>query len=738
MGNVEVKKSICMWCKGECGVLVYVKNGRLIKIEEDPEYPIKSFPGPRGCIRINAATEFVYHSERVRYPLKRVGERGEGKWRKITWTQALDEIAERLNEIREKYGPEALAITLGTYRTHLEYITRFLNLYGTPNNVGQSQICFGPRSVMAKAIVGMFPHYSVTANTKCIVLLGIEPSVSRPITYYAIRKAIENGAKLIVIDPRRSFSASHADIWLKLRPGTDCALLMGMIYTIIDEKLYDSEFVEKWCYGFDRLKEHVKKYSPEKVEKITMVDSEKIKQAARLYASNKPGCIIEGMGVEQQPNNAQILHARWILSALVGNIDVDGGEILFGPHPKLITTQEIELSDKLPSEQKKKQLGSDRFKLLSWPGYELITESVKRVWGKSAGSQMEECKAHAPTVYRAIITGKPYAIKALITIASNPMVTQANTKLVYKALKSPNLELYVVLDHFMTPSAELADYVLPAACWIERSQLSTFMDFAPYIAAGEAALPKFMPNEYEYMTEYDFFRELGIRLGQEKYWPWKTLEEAYDYRLKHLGYTFKEFVSKVRCLIRETSYKKYEKSGFGTPTGKIELYSTILEKLGYNPLPEYEEPKETALSNPELAREFPITLITGSRVRRFYHSEWRQIESVRKSHPDPIVQINSKTANRLGIKDGDWVWIETTRGRVRQKAKLFDGIDENMVNAQHGWWFPELPGEEPWLRGVWESNINVVTDDDPDCCNQILGSWPLRTALCKIYKVKKY
>lgn len=731
--GLEIKKALCMWCKGECGVTVYVKDGRLVKIEDDPSFPRKVFPPPQNCVRRVAAKEFVYHPERVRYPLKRKGEKGEGKWEKISWQQAFDEIASKLEQIREKYGPESLALTIGTYRTCIEYISRFLNLFGTPNVLGQSQICFGPRSVMAKTIVGMFPHYSVSAQTKCIMLLGIEPSVARPITYYYICEARKRGAKMVVIDPRRTYSAIHADIWLQLRPGTDCALLMAMINVIINEKLYDKDFVDKWCYGLEKLKERVKEYTPEKVEKITNVPSELIKEAARLYAKNRPGVIIEGMGVEQQQDNAQILHARWILSALTGNIDVEGGEVLYGPHPQFISDWEVELSDKLPIEQRRKQLGSDNFRLLSWPGYELVLKAVRKVWPKPGGTAIEECKAHAPTVYRAIITGKPYPIKALITVASNPLVTQANTNLVFEALRK--LKLYVVVDHFITPSAELADYVLPATCWLERPVLSTFMGFGNYIAAGEAALPKSISGEYDYRTDYDIFRELGVRLGQEEYWPWKTLEEAYDYRLEPLGLTFKDFIRKGRYLHVKTKYRKYKKTGFGTPTGKVELHSTVLEHLGYDPLPAYIESKETIVSNPKLAEKFPLTLITGGRVREYYHSEWRQVEPVRKFHPFPIVQMHPNTARKYGIKDGDWIWIETARGRAKQMAKITDIVPENIVHAEHGWWYPELLGKEP-LHHVFEPNINLVTDDDPSSCNQIIGSWPLRTALCKIYKAE--
>jgi anaerobic selenocysteine-containing dehydrogenase len=186
-------------------------------------------------------------------------------------------------------------------------------------------------------------------------------------------------------------------------------------------------------------------------------------------------------------------------------------------------------------------------------------------------------------------------------------------------------------------------------------------------------------------------------------------------------------------------YKKYESmGGFGTPTGKVELYSTIFEKWGYDPLPHYEEPKESPLSTPELAKEYPLMLITGGRFQPYFHSEHRQIESIRKRRPEPLVQIHPETAKKLGIEDGDWVWIETPRGRVRQKCTYFDGIHPQVVHGEHGWWFPEIPGEAPWLGGVWESNINVVVDDDPNRCNPISGGWPLKTALCKVYKVMKY
>ena len=317
------------------------------------------------------------------------------------------------------------------------------------------------------------------------------------------------------------------------------------------------------------------------------------------------------------------------------------------------------------------------------------------------------------------------------------MVSQGNTKLVHKALKS--LDLYVVHDYFLTPSAELADYVFPCASWLERHWLWDPYNEDSDIYAGEVGVPPVIPGEYEHKTDFELFRELGIRLGQREYWPWKTLEEVYDWKIAPMGMTFQEFIDKGGYYFPERQYKKYEKmGGFATPTGKCELYSTILEKLGYDPLPRYEEPFETPISSPDLAKEYPLLLITGGRFTPYFHSDHRQIASMRKKRPDPLVQIHPETARKFDIENGNWIWIETLRGRVRMKCLHFDGIDHRVIHAEHGWWFPELPGEEPWLHGVWESNANVLTEDDPEVCNKISGGWPLKTALCKIYKVTTY
>jgi len=354
---------------------------------------------------------------------------------------------------------------------------------------------------------------------------------------------------------------------LQLRPGTDCVLYLAMINVIIEENLYDKEFVEKWCYGFNILREYVKEFPPEKMADITWVPAEKIREAARTYATNKPATIMNGMGVEHLHNCIEALHCLMILPAITGNLGISGGQEISGHHDQYIPDYDICLNHMLADEQKAKEIGSERFKLMSFRGYDLLMKHAKKRLMRYGLST-----AHEPSVYRAMITGKPYPVKALITMASNPMVTQANIRLVYEALKS--VDIYVVHDFWMTPSAELADYVLPAAMWLERPNVYNFYDTAPFLEVGEALLPARIEGQFERRNDYEFWCGLGRRLGQEEYWPWGTLEEAFDYRLSPLGKTMQQVIEEGGVTGYAVKEKIYEEMGFGTPTGKVELYST--------------------------------------------------------------------------------------------------------------------------------------------------------------------
>jgi thiosulfate reductase/polysulfide reductase chain A len=743
----EVKSAVCEFCNPRCRILVHSENEKLVKMEEDSSHPRAAtvWPPIQACPRFRGAKEFMYHPGRLSFPLKRAGKKGEGKWKQISWEQAFEEIAGRLAELRGKYGAETLACHCGTLRTTMWVLCRFLNLFGTPNIVNPANVCHAPCINTGTAMLGWPPinrtflRFEKGAKdkmpTKCVLLIGINPPESRPHMWKSIRDARAQGVKLIVIDPRRTESAELADIWLQIRPGTDTALLMSMINVIIEEGLYDKEFVGKWCHGLSQLRERAKAYAPERVDQITWIPADRIWEAARMYAQNSPTITTNGMGLEQQSNAIAGIQAKFILSLLTGSIDVPGGDYMPGP-VRCVTEPEMELSEKLSPEQKKKQIGTDRFRFIGGPGRDAILPHVISVWGKAFSLQGATAAAHHPTVYRAILTNEPYPVRAMIGIASNPMITEPNVKLIYRALKS--LDLYVVQDFWLTPSAELADYVLPVTSWLERPYLGAGAGTLNTLLGGDKALPSTIPGEYERKTDYEILRGLGLRLGQEAYWPWEDLEQAYDYMLSPLGQTFKSFMARGGYEAPARRYRKYEQMGFGTPTGKAELYCTILEQLGYDPLPDFEEPHESPISKPELAREYPLMLSTGGRIRVYFHSEHRQIDSIRRRHPHPLVQINPETAAKLGIEDGDWVWIESPRGRVRMKCKLFTGIDPRMVHCEHGWWFPELPGEEPWLHGVWESNVNVLTDDDPDVCDKAGGGWPLKWALCRVYKAKQF
>ena len=728
-GGLAVKKSICWWCKGRCAVNVYLDQDRLVKVAPDPE----AQEGARGSgcrgMRYKNAAAWFYSKHRLNYPLKRAGRRGENKWERIPWEQALDEIARRLAQLREEHGAETLVAVSGDSWTHDEYKTRFLNLFGTPNIIGPGPICMGPRSLVCEAVMGWYTQFMVRPQSRCIVSLGCDISIGRPGTYLTLLEAQSKGAKLITIDPRRTETTARSDIWLQLRPGTDAALLLAMINHIIAKGLYDKDFVEKWCYGFEALSNRVAAYTPEKAAEICALPADQIKTAAEVYATNRPGIFVEGMGVEQQSNAAQIIHARAILAALTGNIDVAGGEELPGPHAHIVTDRQVELLTALTPEQRVKQVAYDKYKLHSWPGQELLLKHIGERAGEKGGVHWYTGQANQPSVYRAILSGEPYPIKAMIASAGNPMVSHANTGLVYNALKK--LDLFVVHDLIMTPSSQLADYVLPATSWLERPQLWSYMGYTDALAACQAAVPA-QTGRYDRRHDFDLWRGLGIRLGQKEKWPWKTLEESYGQRVKGLDLSFDELAAKGSFKDIAPSYKKYEKQGFATPTGKVELYSTIFEKLGCDPLPYYSPPPTER--DPELSREYPLMLINGSRVRTYMHTLWREVDAVRAKHPDPTVQIHPDTARDLAIDDGDWVWIETRMGRIRQRCRYFTGIKPNVVHADGQWWYPELPGEEPFLYGVWLSNANVILDDNPDMCNEITGSWSLRHGRCKVYK----
>ncbi len=725
---METRRSYCGLCHPRCGMLLHIDNGKVVKITGDPDHPIT-----RGalCERGRLMLDHIYHPDRLNHPLKRVGKRGEGKWERISWDQALDEVAEKLARLRDAFGAETLTFTHGTKRTYHWDCRRFFNLFGSPNTCGVNTICMCPSYATEYATYGGMVMGSDIMGSQCVVLWGCNASKSNPMgTAPMIARARKNGAKLIVIDPRRTKEAEQSDLWLQIRPGTDLALMLGWIRYIIANNLYDKDFVANHTLGFDELKEAVESYTPEKVEEITSIPAALMVEAVTMYASAASAVIPFGLGLDKQGvNSTQCARGRAILRAITGNLEVPGGDIFSQAANigKVHDWEYLELNDMIPESQKAKQLGADEYPFFGFPGWERNYAANKKLPRGYAmpPEAWHSNLAHAREVMKAIITGKPYPVKAAITLASNPLLALPNTEQVFKALQA--LDLYVVMEYYMTPSAAMADYVFPASTTVEQPEIWLTSGFCVACPQGIAPIE-------ERKDSYYFYRQLGLRLGQEEYWPWETVQDVYDHCLEPAGLTFQQ-LAEQNGLFGEMEFRRYEKYGFGTPSGKVELKSSIFEELGADPLPVYHEPVWSPKSDsPEITEQYPLILITGSRYMPMYHSEQRQIEKARKKVPDPLLSIHPETAAELGLADGDWAVISTPLGAIRQRVRITDAMHRKMVDAQHSWWFPEKQEKLPELFGVFESNANMLCPDDSEFCSPEIGSWPHSALMCRVEK----
>ncbi len=689
-------RSACRMCHGGCGVLVHVKDDRVVKVVGDPASPLNK---GRMCIKGLSSVEHLYNPLRLRYPLKRAGRRREGKWQRISWDDALDTIAERIRTFRDESGIESVAIGQGTGRHHVTHTIRFADALGTPNwcEPGGAQ-CFIPRISAGIMAYGDFPIVDYYGDSKpaCLLVWGHNPLVSGPDgeIQFLVRDCLAKGAKMIVVDPRRTETARKADMWLQVRPGTDDALALAFINVLIAEELCDRPFVEQWTLGFADLAQRVRGNTPEWAERITCVPAGLIRKAARLFASLSPAAVEWGVGLEHSSNCLQAVRAVSLLPALRGNVDVPGGWIV-GNHAMLRTP-----SRPLPQAQAKLRLGADHFKAL-------------------AGPMAVMPEAHGPSVFTAMRTGKPYRVRAFLIFGNNALVSYADSRLVYESLMK--LDFLSVMDIYMTPTAELADIVLPAATWLEVDSPVGI----PLIAEPFVLVQQRVVSFHEARQDEEVFIDICGRLGLPE--GNGTIEDIYDDQLTPAGISFEELRHRGSLSV-PIRYRKYLESGFATPSGKIELRSSRLEAQGYDPLPFYREPPESPMSTPEVAEEYPYILITGGRSQEFFLSEYRQIAPLRRRHPEPIVQLHPATAAKHGIQDGQWISIETKRGRISQKAKLTDGIDPKVINVEQGWWYPE---EDDTEHGAWRANANVLTSGegpyDPE-----LGAYQLRALLCRI------
>lgn len=711
----------------QCRMRVGVQGGKVTRVGGDP-----TDPESKGQLTVRGEymKEILYAPDRLKYPMKRTGAQGEGRWERISWDEALTTIADRLKEIKKHYGPEAIDFHHGHYHSGDilgSYLARLANLIGTPNITNPSHVCHLPRVFLEfNYDLGAVVPPDV-AHTRCLIIWGGNPEATNKPQEIAIKEARARGVNLIVIDPRITSYAKDADLHAQLRPGTDGALALGLLHVIIKEGLYDKEFVEKWTTGFEKLENHIEQYSPEKLEKITWVPAKTIKEIARMYATTKPACISPRNALDQHTNASVAIRAIDILMAITGNLDVKGGNIII--IPIVMGLKDIKLFDKLPQEAANKKLGADT----------CLYSKISKAWPA----------AHTPSLWDAILHGDPYPVKAMVVMASNPRLTCANTNVVDEALKK--LDFLAVADLFMTPTAELADIVLPACTFLERTRFVTFDTHADHswnVHSRIALSPKAVEPLEESWSDWKIICELGRAMGYGESFPWKTEEEAIDHVLTPLGITCEELMEQPEGIIMPVPpflytkfkgvfgtimrkvlkvaafrdypemYKKYESKGFMTPTKKVELYSARLEKLGYDPLPTYQEPAESPVSRPDLAKEYPLILIAGTKLEMYTHSEMRNIPGLRRRFPENLLEINPETAAKKNIAEGDFARISSPRGSITCKAYVTNRIDPRVVHLCHGF---------------KESNCNVLTDHK--AFDTITGSTGLKSLLCRLEKI---
>lgn len=691
--------SVCTICDIGCQLRAVAVDGRVTEIKAHDSPAVAR----NICYKGTAAPKIHNHEERLRVPLKRVGERGEDRWEEISHEQAMDEIAERLARVVAKHGPEALAVSTSGWNTQTTHglDRRFMNLLGSPNWISGVALCAGNTAAVNRLTYGWMPFPDI-ANASCVVLLGHNPRKHSwtPI-FNMIEAARKQGAETIVVDPRVSEQAERATLHLQIRAGTDAALLLGWLKVILDEKLYDGDFVRDWCIGFDELRARADEYPLDRVAEITGVDAELIARAARIYAK-ADGAVIPWTPItDQQLDSTSSIRLQSILRAITGNLDVVGGDLLHGLHPGYRTEAELQLHDELAPEQRAKQLGYSTHPVYTYRTAEMLAPHMERVWGQRWIDQVMGCHMANPSeVFRAMADEDPYPVKAFVTLGNNALLSYPNQHQIYRGFL--NQDLIVAHEIFMTPTAMLADYVMPGDVFSERNHIADTWAWSNRLTLSEAVAD---PPEQASST-FRFWTDLARRMGFAEQFPWDSLEDVLDYRLEPSGRTFAEFQESTIMDIPVPEFRKYRKTGFATPSGKVELSSSVLADLGFDPLP-YHRPA------PAPNDAFPYLVFSGVREDPFFQTGQRNIGVLRRRSPVPRFFVHPDDAQRDGLVEGQWARLETPHGHVSAKVSIQPGMRPGHVRVPHGWWYPETRGRVD-LAGAFVSSDAVLTVDTDD------------------------
>lgn len=673
--------STCWECSTLCGALLTVEGGRVTHVAPNPAHPAS-----RGafCVKgIRGLPGLAYDPNRIATPLRRVGERGSGKWQAIDWDEALDDMADKLAAVRAQHGPLAIAgATSGAFFSRSIALALLLRSIGSPNWMINQDLCGGCRAVSDMLTGLAIANGEDVRHARTLLLVGANPQAANPVQWQRIKDAKARGAKMLVLDPLRTQAAAMADLWLRPRPGTDAAIAMAMMQVMVAENLHDAEFVSRWCHGFDRLAARVRDWTPARAESVSGVPAADILAAARMYADG-PSCFVSGHGIDAVSNGTQTFRAFHCLLAIAGNLDRIGGNRRV-KRPKGLRTNFDVLFDPafaLPAEVARQTLGADRFPL----------------W---AGADGWQGACHNPTVIDAILGGKPYPVRAMFVSGVNIAVTYPDSQRTMQALKS--LDFLAVATSLMNPTAALADLVLPKTTTLEEEEV-TLQAGGPCVTytAPAAARTGDVRSDMEIAAALlDRLRARGA-LDAERM-PWRTQREYNAYLVKDSGIDI--------GALAQTGYMEFDyrcgdfaNQVFRTPSGKVELYSERLAALGLDPLPDAVPSTSSAIKE----AAYPLRLQTGLREKTYHHSRFREQAWATKVSPDPLLRIHPQTAAGLGVAEGDWVEVETHghTGACRLKAQLTDSTEPGVVVTGMGWWRPE--GAAPDY-GALEVNINAA------------------------------
>ena len=718
----DVVPTFCSMCgpTDGCGIYAFTKNGKLNRVMGMAEGQ-KNRGGL--CPKAFASAQWLYSPDRLTTPLLRAGERGEGKFKPISWDDAIGIISDKLLEQKSKYGPESLSILSPAARNYKSIMLRFLAVHGSPN-YGHSGICHQQRNFAFHYTLGCWPQPDYR-NCDLIIYWGRQPILSGPATSLA-RNLIEikrRGAKIVAIKPSMEADAGMSDVWIPLRPGTDAALALSMLHVVIGEDLTDKDFVRDWCYGYDELRDHVRQYTPAWGERITGVPARQIIDAARLYATTKAASIDLGNGVEHSPSSNDAVRAIAILIAITGHLDRPGCNLIPGA-PAFTQPRSERRPDLLTADMADKLVGPE-FPSAFQPFFEGLSSAYYRI-------------------IESVHTEKPYPIRTIIAPGTQPLVSTRGTKNVIEALKK--VEFFVTMDVTRPAEMAFADIVLPATTPYESDH--------PFELQGNRLMArnKVVEPAGDCKSMHEFFIELGTAMGYGNDF-WNGSIEAYEnFRLEPYGITIDELRSHPLGILLEKNpdskitYEKYKKAFDNKstrfsrepylPQGKAALYNTSFEQEGFTPMPVWREPPESLTGTPELAERYPL-MLSDYHTSKFFIASWqRNVPLLREMQPHPTIHIHPAAAAERGILDGDWVRVESSRGWLKVIAEIYPGIRPDTVMIQHGWWqgceelgFSDLPFTDGG------ANANHLYSVDP-----IKSYDPLVTAMCSqtLVEVSKY